>query len=252
MDLEITRPIDPNAGTRRRPPQTSLHGTTIVTRPLHCATPHGVVRATHTALPFRDGTFSAARCDGPLAHVRDDEALLHELGRILRPGACLHLTVPAAGPLAGFDALNLFHYLVDVTKRGHRPVETDEIGWRRHYRRRELVDLLAAAGFTVRAHRTHGLALAELADFGCRVVEQWLLRRDRLSPLGRRLTRTIARLEARIPTGPLGFWLTLDAVRTEPRRSPPHSHCRSRDRTPAEGNAASQSPSSPRIGPGSL
>ncbi len=87
-----------------------------------------LVQSSAESLGLRDASFDAALALDVLEHI-DDHAATAELFRVLRPGGCLILTVPA------FPALWSFR----DTAAGHR----------RRYRRQSLVQLLAAAGFAV-------------------------------------------------------------------------------------------------------
>ncbi len=83
-----------------------------------------------TALPFRDGEFSAVVSADVLYHLDDDAAALREMARVLRPGGVLVVNVPAHRWLWSYH---------DVAVAG-----------RRRYTRRELAGKLAAAGLTSR------------------------------------------------------------------------------------------------------
>jgi SAM-dependent methyltransferase len=48
-----------------------------------------------TALPFGDGVFDRVIAAEVLEHITDDQAALREIGRVLRPGGLLAVTVPA-------------------------------------------------------------------------------------------------------------------------------------------------------------
>lgn len=54
-----------------------------------------VVQARLEALPFPAATFDAVVCADVLYHLHDDEVALRELARVLRPGGCLVVNVPA-------------------------------------------------------------------------------------------------------------------------------------------------------------
>lgn len=55
----------------------------------------GVYQALITAIPFPDASFEAVTCLDVLEHTADDRAAIKELGRVLRPGGILLITVPA-------------------------------------------------------------------------------------------------------------------------------------------------------------
>ena len=55
-------------------------------------------------LPFDDGPFDLVLCAETIEHVRDVQALLSEVRRVLRPRAELALTTPAYGRLTGLSA----------------------------------------------------------------------------------------------------------------------------------------------------
>ena len=81
-----------------------------------------------TALPFRDGSLELAVCSEVLEHIPEDERVLREIHRVLRPRGRLVLTVP----------LHPYYYSFDDAYVGHL----------RRYRREELSALLARIGFT--------------------------------------------------------------------------------------------------------
>lgn len=81
-----------------------------------------------------------------LEHVVDEEAWIACFAHLLAPGGSLTIRVPLEGPIAWFDALNVFRYVQDVTGLGKQPLETKMKGWHRHYRRTELAEMLKRAG----------------------------------------------------------------------------------------------------------
>ncbi|MFB4274407.1 class I SAM-dependent methyltransferase [Nonomuraea sp. MTCD27] len=86
-----------------------------------------VLAADGRRIPLRTGSVDAAWCLGVLCTVRDKAAVLGEIHRVLRPGASLGLLVVVArGP-----------QLLPVPEGNHFPT------------RRELLSLLAGAGFEV-------------------------------------------------------------------------------------------------------
>jgi SAM-dependent methyltransferase len=48
-----------------------------------------------TAMPFRNGAFDLVIAAEVLEHIRDDRAAIAEIGRVLRPGGTVAVTVPA-------------------------------------------------------------------------------------------------------------------------------------------------------------
>ena len=111
-----------------------------------------LVQSSAESLGLRDASFDAALALDVLEHI-DDHAATAELFRVLRPGGCLIITVPA------FPALWSFR----DTAAGHR----------RRYRRQSLVQLLAAAGFTVERTGYYQCLLFPLA-----ILSRWAGRRS--------------------------------------------------------------------------
>lgn len=182
-------------------------------RPVRCTVAAGSFRALPSAIPLRDASIDRIDCADLFAYVKDDEGLAREIGRILTPGGTVHIRVPGTGPLAGLDAFNLQRYLVDTTRRGSRPPETAELGWRRHYQVQELLGMLGHDRFTIVKATRRGLALSELLTFGAIVLFRWFAPNEQRY---RTLTRTfaaIARLENRIAS-PVGYWIELIARKT--------------------------------------
>jgi SAM-dependent methyltransferase len=189
------------------------HGTALKTRPLLCQICNQRVWADPVALPFPDATFSFISCPDVLAYVRDDEATIRELARVLAPGGKLLLRVPSQGLTAGLDAFNLYRYFCDGTRRGSRPPETDELGWRRHFREQELADLVESAGLSVEDDWTTGTGLPELGQFAAMVGFRWLKSSEERYE---RLVAVIDRarkLDNRIPTPGFGFSHSILAAR---------------------------------------
>ncbi|MBA2276810.1 MAG: methyltransferase domain-containing protein, partial [Chloroflexia bacterium] len=112
-------------------------------------------------LPCDDAVFDVVLAEDVIEHVLDEEQWLAELARVIRPGGRLTLRLPAAGPLAWLDELNLYRYLVETSHRGHAPRQTLPIGWHRRYTRADVVDMLKRAGFQPSSTRRVGIGLAE-------------------------------------------------------------------------------------------
>lgn len=87
-----------------------------------------VREASVTALPFKDGEFSAVVSADVLYHLDDDEAALRETARVLQPGGFVVINVPAHRWLWSYH---------DVAVAG-----------RRRYTRPELEGKLSRAGLT--------------------------------------------------------------------------------------------------------
>ena len=98
----------------------------------------GAVGADALALPFADRCFSHVIASEILEHVPDDAAALRELGRVLRPGGVLAVTVPRFWTETVNWALSSEYH---NTPGGHIRI----------YTRGQLRTRLAAAGFAVEA-----------------------------------------------------------------------------------------------------
>jgi len=53
-------------------------------------------------LPFADGQFQRVECDAVLEHVRDPQAVMREIERVLCPGGYAHLVTPFCHPFHEF------------------------------------------------------------------------------------------------------------------------------------------------------
>ncbi|MGH2558716.1 MAG: class I SAM-dependent methyltransferase [Thermomicrobiales bacterium] len=211
--LTITRPTDGDDAHRLIRRVINRHGTAMKTRPLLCHTERSDVWANAWALPFRCGSFAQVRCLDVLENVRDDEALVDELARVLAPGGRLLLRVPRAGPLAGLDPYNLYRYLVDITGRGNRSPEIDELGWRRHYSLAEIDRVLGSGRFHVSHWATEGIGGEQLTTFGGMVLFRWWRHKEPSYERVASLAERIGHVEAALPAGRFGFSLTVEAVR---------------------------------------
>ncbi len=104
--------------------------------------PAADLRADLTALPLPSGSLDAVLSCHTLEHIPDDRAALAELARVLRPGGTLVLMVPYDNQRAATDEDP------SITSPAERLAR---FGHPYHYRiyGRDLVQRLAAAGFTV-------------------------------------------------------------------------------------------------------
>jgi SAM-dependent methyltransferase len=191
---------------------TSLRGTTIAVHPIRCGIGDHLFLANSWALPLPDNSCDGITCLDVLEYVRDDEAMICEFARVLQPGGRLQLRVPNAGPLAGLDSFNLYRYLVDIGHRGKKPVETDEVGWRRHYSASDLTTMLGPR-FRMCAAITQRVGIAELLRTASLVLFRWALKTDAHERSVTRIIRLIERLEDRIKLRRTGAVLTLEAIR---------------------------------------
>jgi SAM-dependent methyltransferase len=104
-----------------------------------------VAQADVTKLPFAGGSFDIVICSEVLEHIVDNRTAVAELVRVLKPGGDLVVTVPRFLPERICWAISRAYH--------HEPG-----GHIRIYRKRELMDLLEAAGVRCRRIRyRHGL-----------------------------------------------------------------------------------------------
>ena len=212
VDLAWRRPPPRRSGAKpRAADEPPAH-----VRPLRCRLGGHHFLAAPGSLPLPDASVARVVCAETLEFVRDDERLIDEIARVLAPGGTLILVVPNAGRLAGFDAFNLFHYLVDVTKRGVRPPEVSDIGWRRHYAVADLHALVGTDRFAFASVTRRRFVVAELVLFLGMLLFRWLLPSPRRYRTFENAAAALRRWESRFPV-PGGFELLVEARRV---RSP--------------------------------
>lgn len=103
------------------------------------------LRADVARLPFPDGSFDCVIASEVLEHVHDDQAVLQELTRVLRPGGTLAVSVPRTVPEAICWALS----------REYRDTPGGHV---RIYRRNQLRRRVRHAGLRVTGgHSAHAL-----------------------------------------------------------------------------------------------
>jgi SAM-dependent methyltransferase len=114
-------------------------------------------------LPLADASVASVDARDVLEHVRDEQAWLAEIARVVIPGGMLLLRVPLDNGLAWLDALNIYRYLGGVTGSGDdEPLETLPTGWHRHYRTADITGLIEDAGFGVDGIESEGMPLGEI------------------------------------------------------------------------------------------
>ena len=107
---------------------------------------------------------------------------MHEVARILAPGAPIEITVPNARGMGRLDELNMFRYLHDTSGRSGPSSKLAEVGWRRHYDDAELTTMMIRAGFKGLRTQAVGLGLREPRVFRDAIIGPLAKRR---SPFGR-------------------------------------------------------------------
>ena len=128
-----------------------------------------VVNATGEAMPYADGSFDLALCWDVVEHVNDAERLIAELGRVVRPGGRVLLTV-----INRFAWRDPHYHLVGINYLP-RPLAERLIAWRGRSKARSALQdkqrLSEMHYFTMGAFR----ALARQHGF-----ELWDIREERL------------------------------------------------------------------------
>ena len=117
-----------------------------------------VINATLEEARFADGTFAAAGAFDVIEHIADDEAILREVHRVLRPDGVLCVTVPA------------YTWLWSS--------EDDLAGHHRRYTLHRLRKILARCSFEVK-FQTYFFAPLTLPVFLMRSIPHRVLRRSR-------------------------------------------------------------------------
>lgn len=115
-----------------------------------------MVRSGAARLPLPDGGVDVILCSEVLEHLPDgvDAAAMAEMGRVLKPGGRLYITVPALEGVRSRTALR---------NLGHDDPNGGEYHYRIGYDRQTLGALVAAVpGLTVRRHRYSMAILSEL------------------------------------------------------------------------------------------
>jgi len=126
-------------------------------------TVHGAVFTHGTAdqAPYPDNWFDGVLLLDVLEHVPDDQSVVREVRRVLRPDGRLIVSVPNRGLLGGLDSLNLYHHWFG----SRAPAPTDDPSWSAspHHRHYSLADLthLFGGDFRLQGVEYTGVGLAE-------------------------------------------------------------------------------------------
>src|SRR5438128_9946983 len=129
------RILDPGAGSGRNMVELVRHGavTAIELSPTSVCLARArdvgeVVEGSVLDMPFESGSFDLATSLDVIEHLEDDLGALRELRRVVTPGGCLLVTVPAYQWLwSGHDEVN--HHYRGYTRRSLRVVG-EQGGWK--------------------------------------------------------------------------------------------------------------------------
>src|SRR5258708_7187976 len=93
------------------------------------AVPGVNVAANAEQLPFPPGLFTRVECDAVLEHVRDPEAVVREITRVLAPGGYAHLVTPFCHPFHEYPR-DYRRFTLDGLKLLAGDLEVVAEGWR--------------------------------------------------------------------------------------------------------------------------
>ncbi len=164
-------------------------------------------------VPYPDGYFDGVLLLDVLEHVPDQEAVVDEIARLLRPGGRLILSVPNRGALAGLDSLNVYRSLFG----DGAPPPTDDPSWphspvHRHYSRTDLERLFGPRFRLLDTYYT-GLGLAEPVNLFLLITLRLLLRTRRLYNLAQYLYFAVYLLEDLVRLDARGYHLMAEFER---------------------------------------
>jgi hypothetical protein len=148
-----------------------------------------------------------------LEHVIDEESWIAAFAAMLEPDGILIVRVPVEGPVAWMDALNAYRYVQDIVGRGQKPLESRMKGWHRHYRPRDLEQMIADAGFQVIQSLRSGSPHHDVLQFGA-LAWGGMVRGDRNLEHLARNQRERAEDGRRLPRlGPFSTKITVQAIK---------------------------------------
>jgi SAM-dependent methyltransferase len=172
-------------------------------------------------LDLPDASIDRIEVGDVLSRVIDEAAWLAELARVLRPGCVLRFRVPAGGPLAWYDARNIYRYVTDILGRGDNPDDTLPTGWNRHYGVDDVIALVRDAGFANVEVQRVGIGLAEAPQLAGLMAGNFLLGKRETELRLHPLRQAMERVDSRIPAPFLGTMLVLTAIRADVRPDDP-------------------------------
>jgi SAM-dependent methyltransferase len=200
-------------GAERRTPL-NQHGVSDRDIAWKATTTSGVVSVSADHLPFASEAFDRLVLADLLEYVRDEKVTLAEVRRVLAVEGRLTVLVPYHGATTWLDGANWHRYLHDLVGSETLLPELSESGWRRRYRKADLLTLIEESGFSTKSLDQRGTGLSELGWFIGRLLEE-----KRAHPASNadldiiRLRYAARSFDRRVPLGPLGSWLIVEAVK---------------------------------------
>lgn len=166
------------------------------------------------SLPLENASFDGVLFLDVLEHVTNEEAVIQEIRRVLKPGGTLILSVPHRGLLGWLDSLNVYARIVRLTRHGLFPQEIAQTGIHRHYSVRRLRSLLGPE-FTFQRVMCTGLGVAELVNLPLLILCRYILTWEWLYQILQYVYFLAYLLEDLVPFGPIGYHLMIVATKQE-------------------------------------
>ena len=166
-------------------------------------------------LPYGDAAFAAVVLLDVLEHVGDEQAVIAEVARVLRPGGVLVLSVPHGGLLRWADSLNVYAWLSGEDALAPPGTPWRPAAYHRHYSAGALAGLLGKE-FQVCYVHTSGLGLAEFVHLLILLLCKRLLRARRLYDALQYLYYGAYIAEDALPLPHVGYHLMIVARRVIP------------------------------------
>ncbi len=128
------------------------------------------IEGSRSGLPFPDAAFDGVLALDVLEHLEEPDRMLAEIHRVLVPGGVLHAHIPCEG-----DVRCLWRWL--PAQSGVSGLKRRLGGHLQHFRRRDLLQRITAAGFEILRVRNSLHLLGNLADVatfaGLALTERW-------------------------------------------------------------------------------